>query len=409
MNQEKMTFQFQRLEVDFLTLSMKNLSDRKKIQKFADYLFQNFGFNSFLSDGNTRIITQTLYQDLDIKSTVIIRSNYWDRTVIEFPGKSAQKIYQLIKSHQFDWKFFHTPSLSLTRFDLCYHAHKTEFFNSREFDHFLVDSRNHIMDFTRTNHIKLINNTRGRILGINKRSNPRYLRVYETPSMIRFELELKGLALAHLQDNFLNSQFNFFESQLTQFYFQYAKTFFPLDSHFVSWLIDFFRKYHRDQKDSKVLFNTEYFMGKEIKDYEQFYNLLQFLNFTKTLTNENCPQHFLEGRTYYIHNIAIKDFMHFMGISIRKQNIRVRVIEYLRNLYKLGPIIEEFEDGTFRIFATFLYSDVYKKSNCWFLRVYIIQDLYEHAYPFMFSQSFRSYNNLTDCFFKTKANTGYIR
>lgn len=94
--------------------------------------------------------------------------------------------------------------------------------------------------------------------------------------------------------------------------------------------------------------------------------------------------------------------MHFMGISITKQNIRVRVIEYLRNLYKLGPIIEEFEDGTFRIFATFVYSDVYKKSNCWFLRVYIIQDLYEHAYPFMFSQSFRNYKNLTDCFLKLK-------
>ena len=49
---------------------------------------------------------------------------YWNRTVIEFPGKSAQKIYQLIKSHQFDWKFFHTPSFSLTHFDLYYHVDK---------------------------------------------------------------------------------------------------------------------------------------------------------------------------------------------------------------------------------------------------------------------------------------------
>jgi len=93
MNQEKMTFKYHKLEVDFLTLSMENLSDRKKIQEFANYLFKNFGFNCFLSEGNTRKINETLFQDIATKDTVIIRINYWKVTVIEFPGKSGQKVY----------------------------------------------------------------------------------------------------------------------------------------------------------------------------------------------------------------------------------------------------------------------------------------------------------------------------
>ena len=33
------------------------------------------------------------------------------------------------------------------------------------------------------------------------------------------------------------------------------------------------------------------------------------------------------------------------------------------------------KDRTLRIFATFLYSSVYKKSNRWFVRIYIIEEL----------------------------------
>ena len=117
---------------------------------------------------------------------------------------------------------------------------KTDSFSLKEFDQFLLDSRRHILDFTRTRKVKLINNTRGLILVINKRSNTRYFRVYETLSSIRFELELKKSSLDYFQSSLFNSQFNFFESQLTQFYFQYAKLLFPLDNYFGNWLIDFF-------------------------------------------------------------------------------------------------------------------------------------------------------------------------
>lgn len=400
MHQNIIKFEDHELKVDFLTLSMQSTNDEKSIHKIASYLFNSFGFNCFLSEGNTRRLSQVLFHDLTSKDTTIIRLNYWNRIVIEFPGKSGQKFYQLVKSHQVDWKFFQPSSLRLSRLDLYYDLDKTDSFSLKEFDQFLLDSRRHILDFTRTRNVKLINNTRGLILGINKRSNTRYFRVYETLSSIRFELELKRSALDYLQSSLFNSQFNFFESQLTQFYFQYAKLLFPLDNYFGNWLIDFLRKYSQNEHGNKLVLATEYFKDNEIQDQKKLYHLLQFLNFIKTLKNENCPQYFLEGRRYFIHTFPLNDFMNFIDMPVKKHNQRLKILEHFKQLHKLDPIIEQFQDNTFRIFATFLYSSVYKKSNRWFVRIYIIEDLYQYAYPIILSKSFRNYHSSIDCFLK---------
>jgi len=82
------------------------------------------------------------------KDTVIIWIDYWKVTVIEFSGKSGQKLYQLLKSRQLDWRFFPKPYLSLTRLDLCYQLIKTDSFDSRELDQFLIESRRHTLDET---------------------------------------------------------------------------------------------------------------------------------------------------------------------------------------------------------------------------------------------------------------------
>jgi hypothetical protein len=70
--QNKFSFEEQKLKIDFITLSTENL-DHKKL---ARYLFDFFGFNCFLSQGNTRKLTETLFFNSKTKSTVIIRINY---------------------------------------------------------------------------------------------------------------------------------------------------------------------------------------------------------------------------------------------------------------------------------------------------------------------------------------------
>ena len=270
-------------------------------------------------------------------------------------------------------------------------------------DQFLIESRRQTLDETQTRTVKLINDNKGVILGINKRSNSRYLRVYETKSTIRFELELKNSALKDVQTFLFNYQFDDFEFQLTQFYFHYIKKFFPLDNSFVTWLIHFSRKYSGNKTNTQLALATEYFTPitciLENQHLERVYHLLQFLNFIKTLNNENCTPYFLEGRKYFRHIFPLKNFINFIGIK-QNQNQRSKTLEYFSQLHKVDPIIEQFENGSFRIFATFLFSSVYKKSNRWVVRVYIHEALYQYAYPFMLSKSFRNYNNKTDCLLK---------
>ena len=149
-------------------------------------------------------------------------------------------------------------------------------------DQFLIESRRQTLDETQTRTVKLINDNKGVILGINKRSNSRYLRVYETKSTIRFELELKNSALKDVQTFLFNYQFDDFEFQLTQFYFHYIKKFFPLDNSFVTWLIHFSRKYSGNKTNTQLALATEYFTPitciLENQHLERVYHLLQFFS-----------------------------------------------------------------------------------------------------------------------------------
>ena len=138
-NQNKFTFQSQKLKVDFLTFNMKYVN----MQKFAKYFFEAHGFNCFVSEGNTRKYVQTLFYDSATKDTLVIRLNYWWQIVVEFPGISGQKFYQLAKLQSINWEFFYLASW--TRIDLCFDHQKNSFFDPLIFDKFLLNSRKQIL------------------------------------------------------------------------------------------------------------------------------------------------------------------------------------------------------------------------------------------------------------------------
>jgi hypothetical protein len=179
----------------------------------------------------------------------------------------------------------------LTRIDICFDHQKKDFFDPLLLDKFLLESPEQILvsSRTRTKTVKLLNNSKNVILGINKRSNPRHFRVYEKTEHIRFELELKSSALSKVQKSFFSCKFELFEENLTKLYFNYAKTLFPPNDDFVGWLFDFSRKHplFLNQSNDKSLLATEYLSEKSLlpqtQHNEEFYHLIQFLNFLKTL------------------------------------------------------------------------------------------------------------------------------
>jgi hypothetical protein len=402
---QALNFKSQKIKIDFITITVSNFNNEQKLQNLANYFHRSFGFNCFLSIGNNRKIVETLFQNLLTKDTLIIRNNYWKQTVFEFPGQSGNKLYQLLKSHDINWNSLQLTSSRLSRLDICYDQEKSSLFDQKKFDDFLTHSRSHILEGTKTKNTKLITNSKGRILGINRRSNPRYYRVYEGYTQIRFELELKKQALSFIQDCFFTSQFDLFEYQLTKVYFRYSLTLFPSDNDFVGWLIHFYRKYIKSKRNYDSGLATEYFIQENNLVYgehgQRLFHILQFLNFITKLESPKSSQYFiLEGKKYIIEEFYLVDFMKSIEIPSSNSHKRTKLVDYFENLHNVKPIVKQFADGTFRIFATFLYSGVTRVAGRLKVKVYIIEDLYDHAYPFTFSKHFLNYKNRTDCFLK---------
>jgi hypothetical protein len=57
------------------------------------------------------------------------------------------------------------------------------------------------------------------------------------------------------------------------------------------------------------------------------------------------------------------DFMKFIEIPASSSHQHTRFVDYYENLYQVNPILEQFADGTFHVFAIFLYSGVTRVSD----------------------------------------------
>ena len=91
MQKNNLSFESENLVVDYITLSVENLHDQKDIKKLARYCFNVLNFNSFLTDWKTKNINEKLYSSSIKNYYILIKTNYWHRTLIEFRGKNAKK------------------------------------------------------------------------------------------------------------------------------------------------------------------------------------------------------------------------------------------------------------------------------------------------------------------------------
>ena len=82
--------------------------------------------------------------------------------------------------------------------------------------------------------------------------------------------------------------------------------------------------------------------------------MLQFLNFITKLESSNSFQYFIvEGKKYISEECYLTNFMKFIQIPSTNSHQRPKLVDYFESLHNVNLIIEQFVDGTFRIFATF--------------------------------------------------------
>lgn len=246
MNQNKFTFESENLKVDYITLNIENVLDRKDISRISSYLSNSLKFDSDMKDNETGQIEKLYYNPRNKHRLLIEKYDSkfkWVGILIKFLGDNAKQFFKFIKLQKVDWEIFKKNSVSLSRFDLCYFRTNDLTHNRKLFEQFIVDSRSQILNSTNTRHLSLKDNTRGKILKVNRRSNSFHYRVYEKHNGVRFELEMKKRQTKLVQDYLFNNKLQKFEHELTRTYYQYSERLFPLDNSHTDWVVDFLRRY----------------------------------------------------------------------------------------------------------------------------------------------------------------------
>jgi hypothetical protein len=406
MTQNELSFESEKLVVDYISFNLEGLMDPASMDKIASYLSKLFGFNSTLRKENgAKPKEEIIFYDVKNSHKVCFKQleynpsskSFWEGTKINFSGKNAAYFYNLIKAQRFDWSIFefNHQTLSLSRFDLYYYRTNDSIDTSESFDKFLVDSRSQIKNSTNTRHITLKDSPEGKILKVNRRNNALHYRVYEKEFGIRFELEIKHGQTKSVQDYLFNNQLDHFEHQLTNRYYKYSQRLFPLnDSYsYTDWLVDFSRRYSQEKIPSSFLLSS--YLQNTI-DYqheeERFFHLLQFLSFVKSINlnpTKDCQKHWIKNQLYYIIKFTLADFIDFTGITITKNYQRKKLLKYFKDLQKIDPIVKEFSDGAFRSYVSFPYVDSNNTfRNSWVIEVFVVEELFNFSYPFVFSKSF---------------------
>ena len=167
MNQNKLTFESENLQVDYLTFNIQGTPDFDLVNRIAKYLFQHFDFNSIISNcsKNKKHLFFSDKNRHQVEFAVYLRApelnSFWDATQIRFSGKNAIRFYQLIQQQKINWHLFKTQNFKLAKFnkftlnrvDLCYSKTKKDIDTIQSFEFFLNSCHQKILQNSRTKHI----------------------------------------------------------------------------------------------------------------------------------------------------------------------------------------------------------------------------------------------------------------
>lgn len=389
-----LTFDFQHLDVDWISFNIQGLTDPKRI---ASNLSKYFTPHILMDD-----VPSIGFHDLKKKYKVSIRQytgskGYWIGTKIIFSGKNAAYFYKLVKTQRFDWNLlkFNQHSLTLGRIDLCFSHSNDLNQTSKSFDGFLVDCRSKIQNYTTTRHIRLQDFPNGKILKVNRRNNSVHYRVYQKDQSVRFEIELKHRETKLVQDYLFQNQLDIFEHQLVIRYFQYSGRILCLGYPYTDWVVDFQRR-HRQQVNlhsrSLVVDYIENQIITNQVEEERLFHLLQFLSFVKSFKLnplKDCKKHRIKKQLYYGLKFPLSKFYKFTGMKVSNQSEREKLIFYFYQLQKLDPIVKIFSNIAFRSYVCFPYVDCTNPSGkSWVIEVLAAEELFCFPYPYQLPKSF---------------------
>jgi hypothetical protein len=229
MTQNKLTFESEGINVDYISLKILNLINNYEIEKMRDAFREYYGYESSIvyEDTEQRIKEKHSYS---IENKIFFKhwkKPSWEGCIICFPGLTGKHFYNQIKRERIPWKIFRVQKyrIQLSRIDLVYQQPWTA-----QIIYDLDKIEDYFSKQLRRNRVgKLKKYNHGEVLTLGTRKGVNFPRVYPHEAELRFELELKKFSKTAkiteaVQDYLLKSNYAELEDKLVKhFVRQFAR------------------------------------------------------------------------------------------------------------------------------------------------------------------------------------------
>ena len=409
MKHNKLSFESEKLVVDYISFNIQGLIDRKQVKRIAKYLFQIFGFNSTFAKGSTGK-EEDLFFDFRNQYQVSFRQleydplskSFWEGTTIHFSGINAAQFYKIIQAQKFDWNILKSKNASLGRIDLHYFRKSKITDQSDQLELFMEKCSQRIRDKSKRRKVKWGLESYGLVLRIGNRSSSNYYRVYQKQNGLQFELELKNQLVKSFQKLLMDNSIEEFEHKLSKHFYRQSFESLNLNSYYMDWLLHWYRQSSPKQNSIGLL--TTY-----LKSYnkELTFNFLRFLSFLQSQTKKSYTRSF-DDQVYYMIRFTVSDFTRFIGADHKSHYQRKKVLQIFEDLkaFQIFQIqtltFQDFDDYEFCSAIIIPYLKVKKKGRLWTVNVAIAKQLYEYKYPFQMNEYFLTWKNIYQFQVKTQ-------
>lgn len=376
MNQNKLTFDNQKLVVDYITFKFQNLQSQQT--EIANYLF-NLGFNVYQESGK---LTKPMRKEILIDSknqhqTCFVEDSlYWKGTLLHFSGSNAARFYFLAKQNIINWEMFDHAVLS--RFDL-YFQRELKVTDRISTKDFLANCQQELKQKNKNTNLK--KNQKGWILKIGN-----YVRIYEGKNSLKFEHKMKGKFLEAYHLLLVENDFQKFEHNLSSHFFVYFGRLLPLQHSYLDWLVVKLRPIQKkfNYKDS---FNSDYIESELKSDPKKFITFLQFLNYAQSLDYEIQER---QKISYRVVTFRLQDFLTFQDKDYKNNRYQLKKLKHFFEELQSGILLTSFSDSYFQSLVAVPFVRFEKIQKFWVGKVWLVNDLFYYSYPFCLPNFFNT-------------------
>jgi len=398
MKENNLSFETEKLVVDWLEISIEGLYDLEEIQVLANYFDKKLEFNSTFRESAKRV-SQSLISHPENKFNVLFVQTclkYWSGTKLIFSGENGAYFYKLVQQKKVNWKILKLGSLTLSRFDV-YYFEKIYDSDKSSVKYFLQDCVENLEEKRKNISYSLSYQKRkgGYLLRIGSRQSSKHLRIYQKRNGLEFELEIKKQETKKLQNFLFSNQLEKFENNSIRCYYEYLWNYLIFENPFTEWLVVGGRKLRMNPFFSNSL-ALSYLKPKLARDIYQSFDkkpeTLCFIQLLSFLDQRKDKIQILERSLGFVKiHFQAEDFFNFLRISLDKFDAR-KLAKIITIMHRQSPQVTVFSETPvekkFQSKSMLVNVEFTKIQKGPFIgEIIVAEEVYQYKYPYYLPES----------------------